>query len=114
MANPTGAQVLSRRLQAQGATRRSRRVAEVKSSLTADQNLAEGVAHKVHRLWDRVKHPTCGLVDNASPNLLLRLSPDQTDFEQPRAPTKKVQEGYKSGDQIENGFGIVARSQDHL
>jgi hypothetical protein len=26
----------------------------------------ESVAHKVHRLWDRLKNPACGLVDNAS------------------------------------------------
>jgi hypothetical protein len=26
----------------------------------------ESVAHKVHRLWDQLKNPACGLVDNAS------------------------------------------------
>jgi len=26
----------------------------------------EGVAHRGHRLWDRLKDPACGLVDDAS------------------------------------------------
>src|SRR5216684_1433180 len=47
---------------------------------------------KVHRLWDRVKHPACGLVDNASQNLLLAVSLSPTALEQPRVrTTKKVQ-----------------------
>jgi len=29
-------------------------------------DIKEGVAHRVHRLWDRFKNPACGLVDNAS------------------------------------------------
>jgi hypothetical protein len=41
-------------------------VAEFKLELKSTTNLAEGIAHKVHRLWDRVKHPAYGLVDNAS------------------------------------------------
>ena len=38
--------------------------------LKSPTNLAEGVAHKLHRLWDRVKHPACEFVDNASQNFL--------------------------------------------
>jgi hypothetical protein len=57
-----------------GRAGRSWRVAEFKLELTGTTKLAEGVAHKVHRRWDRVKHPACGRVDNASQNLLLGVS----------------------------------------
>jgi hypothetical protein len=40
------------------------------SSLKIQTNIAEGVAHKLHRLWDRVQHPACGLLDNASRNFV--------------------------------------------
>jgi hypothetical protein len=53
-----------------GRARRSWRAAEFKLELKGTTNLAEGVAHEVHRLWDRVEHPACGLVDNASPKFL--------------------------------------------
>jgi hypothetical protein len=49
---------------------RSRRAAELQLELKNSTNLAEGVAHKLHRLWDRVQHPACGLVDNAPRNFL--------------------------------------------
>jgi hypothetical protein len=54
-----------------GSAGRSRRAAELKPELKDQTNLSEGVAHKVHRLWDRVQHPACGLVDNASRNFLI-------------------------------------------
>jgi hypothetical protein len=53
-----------------GRAGRSRRVAEFKLELKSKTNLAESVAHKAHRLWDRVQHPACGLVDNASSDFL--------------------------------------------
>src|SRR6266851_5770394 len=93
MASPAGARVLTRRLQ--GGSKALPAGGRVpNTSLSADQNLAEGVAHKVHRLWGRVKDPACGLVDNASQNLLLAVSLNPTALEQPRvSTTKKVQEG---------------------
>ena len=69
MADPVGAQVLQATRSA-GRVRRSRRAAELKLELKNPTNLAEGVAHKLHRLWDRVKHPACGFLDNASQNFL--------------------------------------------
>jgi len=44
--------------------------AEFKLELMSKTNLAESVAHKAHRPWDRVEHPAHGLVDNASQNFL--------------------------------------------
>ena len=70
MADPAGAQVLPRRLEARVGWGAPRRAAELKLELKNPTNLAEGVAHKLHRLWDRVKHPACGFVDNASQNFL--------------------------------------------
>ncbi len=64
---PRRARVPQRRLEAQGVARHSRQSGRVRSrGLLAEQDPAEGVAHKVHRLWDRVKHPACGLLDNAA------------------------------------------------
>lgn len=36
----------------------------------------ESVAHKAHRLWDRLKNPACGLVDNASEDSLKGRQPE--------------------------------------
>jgi hypothetical protein len=67
-------------------------MAEFKRERKRTTNLAEGVAHKAHRLWDRVEYPACGLVDNASQTLLLSLglnrpSPEAMLF----SATKKIQ-----------------------
>jgi hypothetical protein len=75
-----------------GRVGRSPRTAELKRELKRTTNLAESVAHKAHRLWDRVGYPACGLMDNASQTLLLgvglnRPSPEATLF----SATKKVQ-----------------------
>jgi hypothetical protein len=75
-----------------GRAGRSRRVAEFKRELKWTTNLAEGVAHKVHRLWDRIEHPACGLVDNASPNFLFEWGPIekvQGRVVDDRAPTER-------------------------
>ena len=78
--------------QSAGRARRSRRMAEFKRERKRTTNLAEGVAHKAHRLWDRVEYPACGLMDNASQTLLLgvglnRPSPEAMLF----SATKKIQ-----------------------
>jgi hypothetical protein len=58
-----------------GITRHSRRAAEFKLELKRRSNLAEGVAHKVHRLWDRVKHPACGPRGQRIQESLIRHEP---------------------------------------
>ena len=68
MAAPAGAASPTQATRSAGRVGRSRRAAELKLELKNQTNLAEGVAHEVHRLWDRVEHPACGLVDNASRN----------------------------------------------
>jgi hypothetical protein len=46
-------------------------VAELRLELKHTTNLAKGVVHKVHRLWDPLKNPACGLVDNAYRNFFV-------------------------------------------
>jgi hypothetical protein len=79
-----------------GRAGRSRRVAEFKLELKSTTNLAEGVAHKVHRLWDRVKHPAYGLVDNASESPI-RAWASIRSFKANALTIKKVQVGGATG-----------------
>src|SRR5262249_55359979 len=43
----------------------------------------EGVAHRVHRLWDRFKDPACGLVRNASEDFMVSAAAGRAAPEKP-------------------------------
>jgi hypothetical protein len=91
-------------------------MAEFKRERNRTTNLAEGVAHKAHRLWDRVEYPACGLMDNASQTLLLGVGLDRPSPEaMPFIETKKVQgralRAVKALSEMRKGPGVDLQEQ---